>query len=72
MAEMKRQTDGDLSRVPLNLQNSVESIINVPESGLEQKSSNYDRSVVFPTYINKEMIEIITHQPAPANSGKAI
>lgn len=62
MAEMKRFNDGDLSRIPLNLQNSVESINYVPESGAEQNHSSYqDRSVIFPNYINKEMIEIITH-----------
>ena len=67
MAEIGRRpaNDGDLSRIPLNLQNSVESINYAPESGVEQTqlnaSSFNERSVVFPNYINKEMIEIITH-----------
>ena len=37
MAEIGRRpaNDGDLSRIPLNLQNSVESINYAPESGVE-------------------------------------
>lgn len=69
MAEIGRRpaNDGDMSRIPLNLQNSVESINYAPESGVEHTqtqlnaSSFNERSVVFPNYINKEMIEIITH-----------